>query len=1229
MFCGKCGAKLTDGTPVCPVCGRALGPVPPRGERPGNVPVKKEKRKTKPPRKRRSPWGWILSLVILLLAAAVVGLAMLGRSTRLNQEKGAGMTLPGDVEAYTAEDWLANAPDLRLYLSTRIFIIGENRDLTLTVKCSDAVTEDVTVTDENGNQVAVLPNDGSGELKTQISYGRAEECSGYMIAKAGEYTSQPEDFSVQPKVTEEMVRALYGVSDDLVAFLTDRNFEDAYSEEAFSEIRSFLESHRNVSQVQENNGVLLYWTNDSLMGSYGMGRRTEGAFGYSTPEAAYKKWEDGTSTAEDVIQTDIVPTNSQCLILAPEYSDYIVNESSRSVYEMVKNVYDSTIEVDQCAQDIFADGSFTDYGFLVLFAHGSVINRDRPETNADDSVRYDGSKMLFFCLGKMEEDEGLAYLSGVKEGYQMVYTSYNEGHAACHATLDTSDDLLGRPMTTLYVSTRFLEISLEGKCFDNTVVYLNICHAFNDPQLKDLLIGHGASMVIGSTGPVGAYYSEMVMGELMRELAKEKEDGTYATYSECIDMGSSDKLVDRALYHWEFDPPVSKKELDATVTYFKSLSKKELDPLFPSDPDKRPMINSDEIGKDGKPKKVLDVSKYGKNVANYNEDVFRWYASSMWQYHLKKTENALIEHKAASFDQEKRVLHGNGSLSGQVRTIDGTPLAGAEVTAYQWMDHKFTQHSFLAVTDEDGMYTFKDLSYGVYVLEAWYDGRTAITSIELNQLENEADDIFLDTLGNIVLTSEIICENTDYRSDITSENICFLPQVLDAPTTEIQQAIDEIAKNMRESYHEKHQWNHDCLEVTPLSYYCNRNVLSMSTHAWDMQEIDENNYTTEDFQFLNANIDTGEKVAFPAILSGLGSYPVVKGAWQQLADAHAEMDDYWARKNGGTAVSDAMAGKLGGWAFTPQGLSLELYEEFAIRGGRYHTIVPYEKLRGELNDQYILPPKLPTGGSGSVTPLTPQQAEAESKDCTVWGTPTRLALKVDGTATNLQVYACTNLYSRIHSKGVIFFARYLNNAVIWIPDWQEGVYKITWETGGQDFAAVIENGEVISYQRVNVDGLCYPVPNEVYFNTHTPDEGDNGLDIYHDLNVNVSTDTPVYAVADGTATFYQAYTTIDGVDTLTGYGNYVELTASDKTLAARYCHLDRFENVNQTIPSSATQIRGGSDGQMKLSERKVRAGEILGYIGSTGNSNGTHLHFELRENGKRVDPVTVFPNLIK
>ena len=52
-----------------------------------------------------------------------------------------------------------------------------------------------------------------------------------------------------------------------------------------------------------------------------------------------------------------------------------------------------------------------------------------------------------------------------------------------------------------------------------------------------------------------------------------------------------------------------------------------------------------------------------------------------------------------------------------------------------------------------------------------------------------------------------------------------------------------------------------------------------------------------------------------------------------------------------------------------------------------------------------------------------------------------------------------------------------------------------------------------------------------------------------------------------------------------------------------------------TVPLSAICVTVG---------QKVKQGEVIGYVGTTGNSTGNHLHFEVWQNGERTDALGYF-----
>lgn len=79
---------------------------------------------------------------------------------------------------------------------------------------------------------------------------------------------------------------------------------------------------------------------------------------------------------------------------------------------------------------------------------------------------------------------------------------------------------------------------------------------------------------------------------------------------------------------------------------------------------------------------------------------------------------------------------------------------------------------------------------------------------------------------------------------------------------------------------------------------------------------------------------------------------------------------------------------------------------------------------------------------------------------------------------------------------------------------------------------------------------------------------------------------------------YTTYKTMDKGGT--SYGNYV-LIDHENGYQTMYAHL-KYGSVNVSIGHRVTE------------------GEIIGTMGATGHSTGIHLHFEVRKDGKRIDP---------
>ena len=122
-----------------------------------------------------------------------------------------------------------------------------------------------------------------------------------------------------------------------------------------------------------------------------------------------------------------------------------------------------------------------------------------------------------------------------------------------------------------------------------------------------------------------------------------------------------------------------------------------------------------------------------------------------------------------------------------------------------------------------------------------------------------------------------------------------------------------------------------------------------------------------------------------------------------------------------------------------------------------------------------------------------------------------------------------------------------------------------------------------------------------------------------------SAGTPIYAPADGTVQFRQTYAV--KYNKLSSYGNNIFFTSSDGTVTVLMAHLKSFNNVSLRYTSSLSYPCSASSYSSKtvtLATRSVKKGELLGYTGSTGNASGPHLHMEVKQNKKAVNPTSFF-----
>ncbi|MBY0485766.1 MAG: M23 family metallopeptidase [Flavobacteriaceae bacterium] len=100
--------------------------------------------------------------------------------------------------------------------------------------------------------------------------------------------------------------------------------------------------------------------------------------------------------------------------------------------------------------------------------------------------------------------------------------------------------------------------------------------------------------------------------------------------------------------------------------------------------------------------------------------------------------------------------------------------------------------------------------------------------------------------------------------------------------------------------------------------------------------------------------------------------------------------------------------------------------------------------------------------------------------------------------------------------------------------------------------------------------------------------------MHEGMDFTAATGTPIYATGDGIVK--------NADNSLSGYGNHIEITHGFGYLTL-YGHLSKYK------------VRSG---------QRVKRGDIIGYVGSTGRSEAPHLHYEVHKDGKVVNPINFY-----
>ena len=218
----------------------------------------------------------------------------------------------------------------------------------------------------------------------------------------------------------------------------------------------------------------------------------------------------------------------------------------------------------------------------------------------------------------------------------------------------------------------------------------------------------------------------------------------------------------------------------------------------------------------------------------------------------------------------------------------------------------------------------------------------------------------------------------------------------------------------------------------------------------------------------------------------------------------------------------------------------------------------------------------------------------------------------------------SSIKNGIQPNVIIDFARVYGFQVDFQRDiWKNDSFQLMYETFLDDNERIVETGNII-YANLNLQGKDLPLYG---FKTK------EGYDYFDNFGKSIKKSlmkTPINGARLSSSFGMRKHPILGfnkmhrGTDFAAPEGTPIMASGDGKIVRARWCggggncikikHNSTYSTVYAHLSKFARIAKEGN---------RVRQGQIIGYVGSTGMSTGPHLHYEVIENGKKVNSQTL------